>query len=77
MREGFRWEVVAVVGVVTLHIARERTRVVLRNERMPSRCGWRRYNGDIGDKGCLGSGIELEFQDPKETIEQGQYKEKE
>lgn len=77
MREGCRWEVVAVVGVVTLHIAWERTRVVLRNERMPSQCGWRRCNGDIGNKRCLNSGIELEFQDPKEAIEQGQYKEKE
>lgn len=77
MREGFRLEVVAVVGVVTLHIVRERTRVVLGDERIPSRCGWGRYDGDIGDKRCLDSGIELKFQDPKEAIEQSQYKEKE
>lgn len=51
--------------------------MVLRNTGIPSRCGWRRYNGHIVEKRCLDSGIELKFQDPKETINQGQYKEEE
>lgn len=77
MRDWCRWEVVVVVGVVTLHISRERTRVVLWNERIPPRCGWRPYIGYNGGKRRLDFGIELEFQDPQETIKQGQYKEEE